>query len=98
MPETFDALRFARKLNEAGFTREQAETLAELVRDEVIAGSAKLDTFNDLETRIKQQTERVEERMRHRIEQAERSIWIKFGGLLVVAVGALATILKLGKP
>jgi len=32
MPETFDALRFARKLNEAGFTREQAETLAELIR------------------------------------------------------------------
>jgi hypothetical protein len=98
MPETFDALRFARKLNEAGFTREQAETLAELIRDDVIAGSAKRDAFNDLESRITQQMDRVEERMRHRIEQAERSIWIKFGGLLVVAVGALATILKLGKP
>ena len=98
MPETFDALRFARKLNDAGFTREQAETLAELIRDEVIAGSAKIDAFNDLQSRITQQMDRVEERMRHRIEQAERSIWIKFGGLLVVAVGALATILKLGKP
>jgi len=64
----------------------------------VIAGSAKRDAFNDLESRITQQMDRVEERMRHRIEQAERSIWIKFGGLLVVAVGALATILKLGKP
>jgi DNA-binding transcriptional MerR regulator len=98
MPATFDALRFARKLLEAGFTREQAETLAELVRDEVVAGSAQLDTFNDLEERIKQQVERAEERMSHKIEQTERSIWIKFGGLLVVAVGALATILNLGKP
>lgn len=97
MAESFDALRFARKLTESGFTREQAEALAELIRDEVLAGVAKSSSLDQAEMRIKQQLEHVEERTRHKIEQSERSVWIKLGGLLVVAVGGLAALLRLGK-
>ncbi len=69
----FDALVYANKLMEAGFTKQQAEVQAEAIAELI---NENLATKRDL------------------IEMENRLI-IKLGTMLVIAMGVIATLIKL---
>ena len=78
---TFDTHKFIRRLRDSGMPDEQAEALADALRD--VQSEAELATkrdIQDLETRIR---------------EVELLLTIKIGGMLVIAVGVLAALLKL---
>ena len=78
---TFDTHKFIRRLRDSGMSDEQAEALADALRD--VQSEAELATkrdIQDLETRIR---------------EVELRLTVKIGGMLVIAVGVLAGLLKL---
>jgi uncharacterized membrane protein YheB (UPF0754 family) len=77
---TFDTLMYAKKLREAGFSEKQAEIQAEALK-EIIDNN--LATKHDIE------------KLSNKIEKVELTLTVKFGGMLVIAVGVLAAIIKL---
>lgn len=80
----FDTLTFVQRLERVGVGRAVAEAHAELARDAVlgeIASKAELD--------------RLEERLGARIDTLESSMTIKFGAMLVAALGVLFAALRL---
>lgn len=83
MTLAFDTLAYAEKLEAAGFTQEQTraqiETLAAIVADN-------LATKRDLKE--------LETALRRDIEAMAYKLTIRLGGMLVVAVGGLAAMIK----
>lgn len=81
---TFDTLKFAERLRAGGFSDAQAKAAAEAFAD---ATSQELATKSDLrELRVD---------LEHRLESLEQRLVIKLGGMLVVAIGIIATLIKL---
>ena len=77
---TFDTLKFANRLKSAGVPAAQAEAEAEALADVMeIAG-------RDLVTK---------EYLDSRLIQLEQRMVIKLGGLMVLAVGIVATLVKI---
>jgi len=88
MAYTFDSLGYAKRLRDRGVPQEQAEAHAEAARDFIMA---ELVTKTDLlATEQKLQTE-----FRSSIETQTLRLTVRLGAMLAVAIGALATILKL---
>jgi hypothetical protein len=81
---TFDTLKYAERLEKAGLTREQASAMAE-AQKEVFAEA--------LETQLATKPDIA--RLENRIEQMELKLTIKLGAMMVVAVGAVAALVKL---
>ncbi len=81
---TFDTLKFSKKLVAAGFSEQQAETLAEeqaaLIEDQ-------LATKRDLKE--------LEVTLRRDIADVKRDLTIRMGGMMVTAVVAVAALVKL---
>ena len=123
----FDTYAAVKKLNEAGFTEQQAEAQTTLLTD-VIAGelatkhdieavkhdieTVKLDIENvraelkrDIETlklnlenvraELKRDIETLRADMKHDMKELELRLTIKLGAMLALAVGAVATLVKL---
>jgi len=80
----FDTYAAVKKLKEAGFTEQQAEAQTALLT-EVIAGD--LATKHDIET--------LRADMKHDMKELELRLTIKLGAMLALAVGAVATLVKL---
>jgi histone H3/H4 len=84
---SFDTLKFARRLKEAGMdprlAEEQAEALAEALEVNLQALATKAD--------IKQ----LENDLRKDMQLMEQRLVIKLGSMLVVAVGVVAALVKL---
>jgi len=78
---TFDTLRFARKLKESGLPEQQAEAIAEAFKE--AQGEAELATKRDIED------------IRRDMREMEQRMVIKLGGLIVLAVGVVAALVKL---
>jgi hypothetical protein len=76
---TFDTLMHAKKLQEKGFIAEQAEARVELLK-EVIDNN--LATKTDIN------------KINNKIDKLELMLTVRFGGMLVLAVGVLAAIIK----
>lgn len=76
----FDTLKYAKKLTAAGFTEQQAEALAE---EQASLVENKLATKRDIED------------VRRDIRDLESKLTIRLGGMLVVSVTAVATLVKL---
>jgi hypothetical protein len=109
MVYTFDSLGYAKRLRERGVPDDQAEAHAEAARDfimaelvtktdllavraDVLAVKQELQTVKqDLQT-MKQD---LQTEIRTSIETQSLRLTIRLGAMLVVAIGALATILKL---
>ena len=91
MTLAFDTLAYARKLQAAGFTEEQAraqvEALAAIVSDNL---ATKRD-LKELETALRREIELV----RREIEAMAYKLTIRLGGMLVVGVAVLAALMKL---
>jgi len=94
---TFDTLKYANKLKEAGFTEQQAEIQAETIKDqseairEIIED--KLVTKKDLkqlENEIKKEIEDV----RKEINLMSYKLTIRLGSIMVVGIVVLAALIK----
>lgn len=84
---TFDTLRFANKLKSAGVLPEHAEAEAEAL--------AEIFEVNLKEVATKEDIKHLEERFDGKFIQLEQRMTIKLGALMVVAVSAVAALVKL---
>ena len=80
----FDTYAAVKKLKEAGFTEQQAEAQTALLMD-VIAGE--LATKRDIEA--------LRAELKHDMKELELRLTIKLGAMLALAIGAVATLVKL---
>ena len=91
----FDTLKFARHLEQSGLTPSVAAGAAEALADAFVGSN--LATRDDLRTlRDELRTELRTEigGVRHEMELLRRDLTIKFGGMMVVAVGILLTAIR----
>ena len=95
---TFDTLKYANKLKAAGAESRIAEAEAEALAEVFELNLKEVATREDL----KQMAERLNEKMDARFFQLdarflqlEQSMIIKLGGGMVVAIGAVATLVKI---
>jgi len=88
---TFDTLKFANKLKSAGVLPEHAEAEAEALADIFEINLKEVATKED----IKHLEERLCERFDDKFIQLEQRMTIKLGALMVIAVSAVATLVKL---
>jgi len=82
---TFDTLKFAKRLKEAGVPVAEAEAISEAFKE--VQGELELVTKQDLafwEISLKSEMKQLEHRMA-----------IKLGSMMVIAIGVVATIVKL---
>jgi len=84
MVYTFDSLGYAKRLRDRGVPQEQAEVHAEAARDFIMA---ELVTKPDLQLALAP--------IEAKIDNLALRLTLRLGAMLVVATGALATILKL---
>ncbi len=88
---TFDTLKYANRLKAAGAESQIAEAEAEALAEVFELNLKEVATREDL----KQMEERLNERLDARLLQLEQRMIIKLGGLMVVAIGAVATLVKI---
>jgi hypothetical protein len=103
---TFDSLGYAKRLRERGVPQDQAEAHAEAARDfimaELVTKADLLATKQELQARIdatrQDLTTRFEttrQELQTAIETQSLRLTVRLGAMVVAALGALATILKL---
>ena len=80
---TFDTLTYAKLLQEAGFTAQQAEAQAEALRAVVDQNLATKQDLKEMETRLVLKME---------LMRRDTIIWL--GGIIVAATAALAVLMK----
>ena len=83
----FDTLKFAKRLKDAGIPEKHAEAEAEALAEVLEVNLKELATKDDLKA--------LEERLGDKITMFEQRMTIKLGGLMVVAVGTVAALVKL---
>jgi hypothetical protein len=88
---TFDTLKYANRLKAAGAEPKVAEAEAEALAEVFGLNLNEVATRDDL----KHMEERLNERLEARLLQLEQRMIIKLGGLMVVAIGAVATLVKI---
>jgi hypothetical protein len=91
----FDTLKFARHLEASGMTATVAAGAAEALSDALTG--AELATRSDLaETtrELRNEIAATRTELKHDIELSRRDITIKFGSMLVIAVGILLTAIR----
>ena len=88
MAYTFDSLGYAKRLRDRGVSQDQAEAHAEAARDFIMA---ELATKADLLATKKE----LQAEFRNGNETLALRLTIRLGAMLVVAIGALATISRL---
>ena len=76
----FNAIKYTKRLEQAGFTRKQAEATLDMIHD-----------FSDTHLATKEDIVRLE----HAIEKLEYKMTIKMGSMLVIAVGLIITMQKI---
>lgn len=80
----FDTLAYAKRLKQAGVPEQQAEVQAEAMAELV---EERIATKRDLKE--------LEERISNRLNELEYKITLRLGSLIVVAVGIVATLVKI---
>jgi outer membrane protein TolC len=109
MAYAFDSLGYAKRLRDGGVPQEQAEVHAEAARDFIMTDLAtkadvlavKADVLAvkaDLvatEQRLQKSIEALRTSTEAKFETMALRLTVRLGAMLVVAIGALATILKL---
>ncbi len=101
----FDTLKYSKRLKDAGVPEKQAEVEAEALAEVLEIRLRDLATKDDIQTlrgEIKALDEKLsgkigslEERLGDKMTLLEQRMTIKLGALMVVAVGAVATLVKL---
>ncbi len=94
----FDTLKFSKRLKDAGVPDKQAEAEAEALAEVLevnLKDLASRDDLKALEERLIIKITGSEERLSDKITMLEQRMTIKLGGLMVIAVSAVATLIKL---
>jgi len=91
MAYTFDSLGYAKRLRDRGVPQDQAEAHAEAARDFIMP---ELATKADV-LAIKSDLLATEQRLRTAMDTLALRLTVRLGAMIVVAIGALATLLKL---
>ncbi|MFZ4699973.1 MAG: DUF1640 domain-containing protein [Candidatus Methylumidiphilus sp.] len=94
----FDTLKFSKRLKDAGVPDKQAEAEAEALAEVLevnLKDLASRDDLKALEERLSTKIAASEERLSDKITMLEQRMIIKLGGLMVIAVSAVATLIKL---
>jgi len=91
---TFDTLKFARRLQAAGMDQRLAEEQAEALAEALEVNRQALATKADMAD-LRKDMQRMEADLRKDVQRMEQRLTIKLGAMLVVAVGAVATLVKL---
>lgn len=91
----FDTLAYAKKLKLAGVPEAQAEVQAEAMAELVEERLATKRDLKDLEERLVSQMRGMEERLNSKIQELEYKMTLRLGSMMVVAVGLVATLVKL---
>ncbi len=105
MAYTFDSLGYAKKLRDGGVPQDQAEVHAEAARDfimvelatkaDLLATEQKLRTsITELQTELRTTKQELQTELRTSIKTQSLQLTVRLGAMLV-AIGALAAILKL---
>ncbi|MBQ2932205.1 MAG: DUF1640 domain-containing protein [Clostridia bacterium] len=81
---TFDSLNYAKKLEAAGFTREQAEVQTQAIREVIEEQLATKRDLKDLETSLE-----------GKLRDLEYRLTIRLGAMIAAAVATVATLVKL---
>ena len=81
---TFDTLSYAKKLQDLGFTKEQAEGFAQLQRELIDERLATKQDLRELETRLD-----------NKIEKLEYRLTIRLGGMMAASIAIVAALVKL---
>ena len=107
---TFDTHRIVKRLKEAGASDALAETVTDVIRETRESDLSQLATKADvadmatktdlqlLRKEIDQRFEKVDQRfelLEERLRSMEQRITIKLGSMLVVAIGVVATLVRL---
>jgi hypothetical protein len=99
MAYTFDSLGYAKKLRDRGVPNDQAEAHAEAARDfimpELATKTDLLATEQRLQTEFRTRITALETKFDTRIDTQTLRLTVRLGAMIVVAIGVLATILKL---
>ena len=91
---TFDTLKFAWRLQAAGMDQRLAEEQAEALAEALEVNRQALATKADMAD-LRKDMQRMEADLRKDMQRMEQRLTIKLGAMLVVAVGAVATLVKL---
>lgn len=81
---TFDSLSYAKKLEAAGFTREQAEVQTQAIREVIEDQLATKRDLKDLETSLEA-----------KLRDLEYRLTIRLGAMITAAVATIAALVKL---
>lgn len=87
----FDTLKFAKRAEKVGFTKEQAEFQAEEIAKVIDEHVATKTDMQEINKDMKSEFSLLEVKL----QALENRLIIKMGGMLVVAIGVLTAILKL---
>jgi hypothetical protein len=91
----FDTLGYAKRLRDAGVPQPQAEAHAEAAREFIMAELATKTDLQATKTDLQAALTALEGRLDAKIENLSLRLTVRLGAMLAVAVGALATMLKL---
>jgi hypothetical protein len=106
MAYTFDSLGYAKRLRDRGVPNDQAEAHAEAARDFIMPEIATkadvlalktdlLATEQRLQTEFHTRITALETKLDSKIDNLALRLTVRLGAMIVVAIGALATLLKL---
>src|SRR5262249_26828719 len=97
----FNMIKYTQELEEAGFTREQAETSVKLLIDVMNENFATKSDLKETEMRLSASIHAVETkldssemRMNASMRELEYKLIIKLGTLFTIAIGVCATLMK----
>ena len=102
----FDTLAYANKLKAAGVPERQAEVQAEAIAGLINEQMATKHDLTEMETNLRRDLKEMETGLRRDLKEMETSLrrdlkelemrlTIRLGAMMVVAVGAVATLVKL---
>lgn len=100
MAYSFDSLGYAKRLRDGGVPNDQAEVHAEAARDFIMAELVTKADIVELATKtdllvVKNDLLATEQRLQASMDTLALRLTVRLGAMIVVAIGALATLLKL---
>lgn len=95
MAYAFDTLGYAKRLRDAGISMLEAEAHAEAAREFIMAELVTRADLNTSITAVREEMAAMRRDFRSALDNMGLRLTIRLGAMLVVAIAALATIIKL---
>ena len=91
----FDTLAYVKRLKSVGFTEEQAEAQAYVLKSLIEEKLATKKDIKEIEASLKRDLKEMEVSLKHDIKDLEKTMIIKLGAMVVVAISIVATLVKI---